>query len=172
MVVVGDGAVGLCAVLVAHRLGAARIIAMSRHQTRQQLATEFGATDIVAERGRDGAGQVLDLLGGVGADCVLECVGTQGSLDQALAVVRPGGMLGCVGAPFYTIPARRLAGANVGLRGGVAPVRAYLPALLDDVLAGLIHPGRVVDLELPLADVAEGYRAMDERRAVKVLLRP
>jgi hypothetical protein len=163
VVVVGDGAVGL---------GAGRVIAMSRHPGRQKLAAEFGATDIVAERGQDGAARVLDLLDGAGADCTLECVGTQDSLDQAVAVTRPGGMLGAVGAPFYNVPAGRLAGANIGLRGGVAPVRAYLPGLLDDVLAGVIHPGRVFDLELPLADVAEGYRAMDERRAVKVLLRP
>jgi threonine dehydrogenase-like Zn-dependent dehydrogenase len=172
VVVVGDGAVGLCAVLASARLGAGRVIAMSRYASRQQLATEFGATDIIAERGRDGAAQVMDLLAGVGADCVLECVGTQDSLDQAVAVTRPGGMLGCVGAPFYDISAARLAGANIGLRGGVAPVRAYLPALLDDVLAGVIRPGKVFDLELPLADVAEAYRAMDERRAIKVLLRP
>jgi threonine dehydrogenase-like Zn-dependent dehydrogenase len=172
VVVVGDGAVGLCAVLASARLGAGRVIAMSRHGSRQQLATEFGATDIVAERGQDGAARVMELLGGVGADCTLECVGTQDAIDQAVAVTRPGGMLGCVGAPFYTIPAARLAPANIGLRGGVAPVRAYLPALLDDVLAGTIHPGKVFDLELPLADVAEGYRAMDERRAIKVLLRP
>jgi hypothetical protein len=172
VVVVGDGAVGLCAVLASARLGAGRVIAMSRHPGRQKLAAEFGATDIVAERGQDGAARVLDLLDGAGADCTLECVGTQDSLDQAVAVTRPGGMLGAVGAPFYNVPAGRLAGANIGLRGGVAPVRAYLPGLLDDVLAGVIHPGRVFDLELPLADVAEGYRAMDERRAVKVLLRP
>lgn len=172
VVVVGDGAVGLCAVLASARLGAGRVIAMSRHASRQQLATGFGATDIVAERGPDGAARVLDLLGGAGADCALECVGTQDALDQAVAVTRPGGMVGCVGAPFYNVPAARLAGANIGLRGGVAPVRAYLPGLLGDVLAGVIHPGKVFDLELPLADVAEGYRAMDERRAVKVLLRP
>ncbi len=172
VVVVGDGAVGLCAVLASARLGAGRVIAMSRRGSRQKLATEFGATDIIAERGQDGAARVMDLLAGVGADCVLECVGTQDSFDQAVAVTRPGGMIGCVGAPFYDIPAARLAGRNIGLRGGVAPVRAYLPALLADVLAGLIRPGRVFDLELPLADVAEAYRAMDERRAIKVLLRP
>jgi threonine dehydrogenase-like Zn-dependent dehydrogenase len=140
--------------------------------SRQKLAAEFGATDIVAERGPDGAAQVMNLLAGVGADCVLECVGTQDSLDQAVAVTRPGGMIGCVGAPFYDIPAARLAGRNIGLRGGVAPVRAYLPALLADVLAGVIRPGKVFDLELPLADVSEAYRAMDDRRAIKVLLRP
>jgi threonine dehydrogenase-like Zn-dependent dehydrogenase len=114
----------------------------------------------------------MNLLAGVGADCVLECVGTQDSLDQAVAVTRPGGMIGCVGAPFYDIPAAHLAGRNIGLRGGVAPVRAYLPALLADVLAGVIRPGKVFDLELPLADVSEAYRAMDDRRAIKVLLRP
>jgi threonine dehydrogenase-like Zn-dependent dehydrogenase len=172
VVIVGDGAVGLCAVLASARLGADRVIAMSRHGSRQKLATEFGATDIVAERGPEGAAQVMELLAGVGADCTLECVGTQDAIDQAVAVTRPGGMLGCVGAPFYTIPAARLAPANIGLRGGVAPVRAYLPALLDDVLAGIIHPGKVFVLELPLQDVAEAYRAMDERRAIKVLLRP
>ena len=105
VVVVGDGAVGLCAVLASARLGAGRVIAMSRHGSRQELAAEFGATDIVAERGPDGAMRVMDLLGGVGADCVLECVGTQASFDQAVAVTRPGGMIGCVGAPFYDIPA-------------------------------------------------------------------
>jgi threonine dehydrogenase-like Zn-dependent dehydrogenase len=172
VVVVGDGAVGLCAVLASARLGADRVIAMSRHASRQRLATEFGATDIVPERGADGAARVKDLLDGTGADYALECVGTQDAFDLAAAVTRPGGMLGCVGSPFYTIPAGRLAAANIGLRGGVAPVRAYLPGLLDDVLAGRIHPGRVFDLELPLGDVAEGYRAMDERRAIKVLLRP
>jgi hypothetical protein len=172
VVVVGDGAVGLCAVLAARRLGAARIIAMSRHAPRQRLATEFGATDIVAERGEEGVAQVLDLLSGVGADCALECAGSQDSFDQALAVTRPGGSLGCVGAPFFQAPVAQLFGRNIGLRGGVAPVRAYLPELLDDVLAGTIHPGRVFDLHLPLDDVAEGYRAMDERRAIKVLLRP
>jgi len=172
VVVVGDGAVGLCAVLAARRLGASRIIAMSRHRARQAIATEFGASDIVADRGADGGAQVMDLLDGVGADCVLECVGSQGSLDQALAVVRPGGRLGCVGAPFFQLPAPQLFGRNIGLQGGVAPVRAYLPDLLADVLVGSIHPGRVFDLVLPLTDVAAGYQAMDERRAVKVLLTP
>jgi threonine dehydrogenase-like Zn-dependent dehydrogenase len=172
VVVVGDGAVGLCAVLAARRLGAEQIIAMSRHPTRQAVATEFGASAIISARGADGAAQVMELLDGVGADCVLECVGTQDSLDQALAVVRPGGQLGCVGAPFFQLPIPQLFGRNVGLRGGVAPVRAYLPGLLTDVLTGAIRPGRVFDLSLPLAEVADGYTAMDERRAIKVLLTP
>jgi hypothetical protein len=172
VVVVGDGAVGLCAVLASARLGAGRVVAMSRHGSRQKLAIEFGATDIIAERGQDGTARVMELLAGTGADCVLECAGTQDAFDQAVAVTRPGGMLGCVGAMSYDIPVVRLAGANIGFRVGVAPVRAYLPDLLDDVLAGIIHPGKVFDLELPLEDVAEAYRAMDERRAIKVLLRP
>ena len=156
VVVVGDGAVGLCAVLAAHRLGAARIVAMSRHPARQQIASQFGATDIVAERDETGAAKVLDLLDGVGADCVLECVGSQGSLDQALAVVRPGGRVGSVGAPFFQVPVGTLFAQNVGLRGGVAPVRAYLPELLTDVLNGAIHPGLVFDQELPLAGCVPG----------------
>jgi threonine dehydrogenase-like Zn-dependent dehydrogenase len=172
VVVVGDGAVGLCAVLAARRLGASRIVAMSRHETRQRLARDFGATDIIANRGADGIAEVMELLGGVGADCALECVGSQDSLDQAVAVTRPGGTVGSVGAPFFQAPVPQLFGRNIGLRGGVAPARAYLPTLLADVLAGSIRPGRVFDLTLPLNDVAEGYRAMDERRAIKVLLRP
>ncbi|MGX7677851.1 zinc-binding dehydrogenase [Jatrophihabitans sp. DSM 45814] len=172
VVVVGDGAVGLCAVLAAQRLGASRIIAMSRHASRQEVAVKFGATDVVAERGADGIARVLDLLDGVGADCTLECVGSQDSLDQAIAVTRPGGRLGCVGAPFFQVPVGQLFSRNIGLRGGVAPVRAYLPSLLADVLAGSIRPGLVFDLQLPLADVAQGYREMDERSAIKVLLRP
>jgi threonine dehydrogenase-like Zn-dependent dehydrogenase len=172
VVVVGDGAVGLCAVLAARRLGAAQIIAMSRHPARQQIATEFGATDIVAERGPEGIGRVLDLLNGTGADAALECAGSQESLAQALGVTRPGGRLGCVGAPFSQMPVPDLFARNIGIRAGVAPVRAYLPGLLADVLDETIHPGRVFDLQLPLGLVAEGYRAMDERRAIKVMLRP
>ena len=172
VVVVGDGAVGLCAVLAAHRLGAGRIIVMSRHETRQKIASEFGATDIVPERGADGVAAIMDLLDGVGADCTLECAGTQESLAQAIDVTRPGGSVGSVGGSSFQLPVPRMFSRNIGFRGGVAPVRAYLPDLLADVLAGKIRPGRVFDLELPLEAVAQGYAAMDERRAIKVLLRP
>jgi len=174
VVVVGDGAVGLCAVLAAHRLGASRIVAMSRHEDRQALARAFGATDIIAERGDDGVERVKEMFEGVGADCVLECVGTKESMDQALRSARPGGMVGYVGVPNGgpELPMRQLFNTNVGVRGGMAPVRNYIDELLPEVLSGAIDPGRVFDLELPLAEVAEAYAAMDERRAIKVLLRP
>ncbi|GAA1795435.1 zinc-dependent alcohol dehydrogenase family protein [Planosporangium flavigriseum] len=174
VVVVGDGAVGLCAVLAARRLGAERIIAMSRHADRQAVAREFGATDIVAERGGEGVAAVKDLLGGIGADAVLECVGTKESMAQALDSTRPGGFVGYVGVPAGgpELPIQKMFGTNVNVAGGVAPVRAYLPELLDDVLKGAIDPGRVFDVELPLDQVAEAYAAMDERRAIKTLLRP
>ncbi len=172
--VVGDGAVGLCAILAARRRGASRIIAMSRHADRQAIAREFGATDIVEERGDDGVARVKDMLGGVGADCVLECVGTKESMDQAIRSARPGGMVGYVGVPAGgpELPIRTLFGSNIGVRGGVAPVRGYVEELLPEVLSGQLRPGRVFDLELPLAEVANAYAAMDERRATKVLLRP
>jgi len=174
VVVVGDGAVGLCAIIAAKRLGATRIIAMSRHADRQALATEFGATDIVEERGDEGVARVKELLGGVGADRVLECVGTKESMDQAIRSARPGGRVGYVGVPNggSELPIRSLFGTNVGVVGGVAPVRNYIEELLPEVLSGAIFPGRVFDLELPLSEVAEAYDAMDNRRAVKVLLRP
>ncbi|QIK63216.1 zinc-dependent alcohol dehydrogenase family protein [Leucobacter viscericola] len=174
VVVVGDGAVGLCAVLAAKRLGAARIVAMSRHESRQALAREFGASDIVAERGDEGVAAVKELLGGIGADCVLEAVGTEESMDQAIRSARPGGMVGYVGVPNGgpKLPVRTLFANNVGVNGGVAPVRNYVEELLADVLAGSINPGRVFDLEVPLAEAPEAYRAMDERRAIKVLVRP
>src|SRR5690554_1024809 len=174
VVVVGDGAVGLCAVLAARRLGASRIIAMSRHADRQAIAREFGATDIIEERGDLGVERVKSLLDGVGADCVLECVGTRESMDQAIRSTRPGGMVGYVGVPNGgpELPIRKLFGNNVGVNGGVAPVRGYIEEILPEVLSGAINPGRVFDLMLPLADVAEAYAAMDERRATKVMLRP
>ncbi|MFI6699054.1 zinc-dependent alcohol dehydrogenase family protein [Streptomyces sp. NPDC050509] len=172
-VVVGDGAVGLCGVIAAKELGAERIIAMSRHESRQKLALEFGATDIVAERGGEGVARVKELTNGIGADSVLECVGTQESMHQALQSTRPGGNVGFVGMPHgVQINGQELFLSHVGLRGGPAPVRAYLPDLIDRVVSGRIHPGKVFDLTLPLDEVAEGYRAMDERRAIKALLRP
>ncbi|MFK0159469.1 zinc-dependent alcohol dehydrogenase family protein [Streptomyces sp. NPDC090499] len=172
-VVVGDGAVGLSGVIAAKELGAERIIAMSRHEPRQKLALEFGATDIVTERGEEGIARVKELTNGIGADSVLECVGTQQSMHQALQSTRPGGNVGFVGMPHdVRIDGEQLFFSHVGLRGGPAPVRAYLPDLIDRVLSGRINPGKVFDLTLPLDRVAEGYKAMDERRAIKALLRP
>ncbi|GGI46526.1 threonine dehydrogenase-like Zn-dependent dehydrogenase [Agromyces flavus] len=172
--VVGDGAVGLCAIIAAKRLGATTIIAMSRHADRQALAREFGATHIVEERGDEGVAAVQDLTGGIGADRVLECVGTKESMDQALRSARPGGMVGFVGVPNGgpELPVRQMFNRNVGVNGGVAPVRGYIDELMDDVRSGAIRPGRVFDLELPLSQAAEAYAGMDERRATKVLLRP
>jgi len=172
VVVVGDGAVGLSAVLAAVQLGAGVIIAMSRHEDRRAVATEFGATHLVAERGEEGVARVLELTDGIGADAVLECVGTEDARLQAVACTRPGGMIGLVGLPFGELPTDQLFWTNKGIRGGPAPVRAYLPHLLDLVWRRQINPGRVFDLTLPLSEVAEAYRAMDERRAIKVLLRP
>ncbi len=173
VVVVGDGAVGLSGVLAAARMGAERVIALSRHESRQKLAVEFGATDIVSERGEEARDAVLALTGGVGADAVLECVGTKQAMETAFDVARPGSTVGFVGVPHgVEVPISTMFRRNVGLAGGMAPVRAYLPELMADVLAGEINPGKVFDLDLPLAEVAEGYKAMHERRAIKVLLRP
>ncbi|MEU6598066.1 zinc-dependent alcohol dehydrogenase family protein [Streptomyces flaveolus] len=172
-VVVGDGAVGLCAVIAAKEMGAERIIAMSRHESRQKLAREFGATDIVTERGEDGVARIKEMTGGIGADSVLECVGTAQAMRQALQSARPGGNVGFVGVPHeVAIDGQELFFSHVGLRGGPAPVRRYLPDLIDRVLSGRIDPGKVFDLTLPLEQVAEGYKAMDERRAIKALLKP
>ncbi|MCW2524199.1 MAG: Threonine dehydrogenase and related Zn-dependent dehydrogenase [Frankiales bacterium] len=172
--VVGDGAVGLCAVLAARRLGAERVVLMSRTPARQALGTAFGADTIVTERGEEGSARIRDLFEGLGADAVLECVGTDEAMEQAVASARPGGRVGYVGAPISgkSAPIGPLFGRNVGLVGGVAPVRAYIPELLADVLAGKLDPGRVFDSTLPLAEAAAGYRAMDERTAIKVLLAP
>jgi len=173
VVVVGDGAVGLCGVLAATRMGAERVVAMSRHESRQAVAREFGATDVVAERGEEGIATIMELTDGVGADAVLECVGTGDSMAQAFGCARPGATVGFVGVPHgVEVPIRDMFGRNVHLAGGVAPVRHYLEQLRDDVLAGEIDPGRVFDLTLPLAQVADAYTAMDERRAIKVLLKP
>jgi threonine dehydrogenase-like Zn-dependent dehydrogenase len=172
VVVVGDGAVGLLAALSAKQLGAARIIVMSRHDSRQRLAREFGATDIVAERGDEGVERIKELTRGVGADSVLECVGTQESMMQAISSTRPGGSVAYVGVPHgVSLDGADLFFRHVRLFGGPAPVRRYLPRLIDLVLNGTINPGKVFDLTLPLASVAEGYRAMDERRAIKTMLR-
>jgi threonine dehydrogenase-like Zn-dependent dehydrogenase len=170
-VVVGDGAVGLCGVLAASVMGAETIIAMSRHEPRQRIATEFGATHVVAERGKEGGQAAKEITGGVGADAVLECVGTGDSMDLAFAVARPGAMVGFVGVPHgVELPLRRMFAKNIGLAGGIAPVRRYLPDLLELVTTGRIDPGKVFDLALPLSEVAEGYRAMDERRSIKVMI--
>ena len=170
---VGDGAVGLLGVLAANQMGAERIIIMSRHATRQRTAREFGATDIVTERGDEGVARIKDLTRGVGVDSVLECVGTQESMMQAIHCSRPGGAIGYVGVPHgVTLDGVDLFFSHVRLHGGPAPVRQYLPKLIDLVLNGKIDPGKVFDLTLPLEQVAEGYRAMDERRAIKALLRP
>ena len=170
--VVGDGAVGLMGVLSAKQMGAERIIVMSRHKTRQDLALEFGATDIVSERGDEGIARIKELTKGVGADSVLECVGTQESMTQAIGCARPGGSIGFVGVPHgVQLDGQGLFFAQKSLLGGPAPVRRFLPDLMDLVLSRTIDPGKVFDLEVPLVDVAEGYRAMDERRAIKVLLR-
>ena len=154
-------------------MGATRIIAMSRHEDRQKLAREFGATDIVTERGEDGVARIKELTKGIGADSVLECVGTQESMTQAIESTRPGGSIGYVGVPHgVTLDGADLFFRHVRLLGGPAPVRRYLPRLIDLVFTGAINPGKVFDLVLPLDRVAEGYSAMDERRAIKTLLRP
>jgi len=173
VVVVGDGAVGLLAVLSAKQMGAERIIAMSRHASRQKLAREFGATDIVVERGDEGVARIKEMTKGIGADSVLECVGTQESMMQAINSTRPGGYVSYVGVPHnVALDGEQVFFAHVHLHGGPAPVRRYLPKLIKLVLDGKINPGKVFDLTLPLDRVAEGYRAMDERRAIKTLLQP
>lgn len=174
VVVVGDGAVGLCAVIAAKRLGAGRIILMGRHKERTDLGVEFGATDVVAERDAEGIAKVMELTSGLGAKRVLECVGTQSAIDMSLGVVRDGGVIGRVGAAQYdTIafgfgPLMR----NISITGGVAPARAYIEELLPDVLSGKINPGKVFDLEVSLDDVAKGYEAMSNRTHLKVLVKP
>jgi threonine dehydrogenase-like Zn-dependent dehydrogenase len=171
--VVGDGAVGLLGVLAARQLGAERIVVFSRHEDRQRLAREFGATDIVAERGDEGVAAVKELTGGLGAHSVVEAVGTQESMLQAIRATRAGGHVGYVGVTHdVSLPGEELFFSGVHLHGGPAPVRRFLPELIDLICTRAIDPGRVFDLELPLEQAAEGYRAMDERRAIKALLRP
>jgi threonine dehydrogenase-like Zn-dependent dehydrogenase len=173
VVVVGDGAVGLLGVLSAKQMGAERIVLMSRHDDRQKLGLEFGATDVVTERGDEGVARIKDMTGGLGAHSVIEAVGTQESMMQAIRCTRPGGHVGFVGVTHgVEIPGLELFFAEVHLHGGPAPVRRYLPHLIDLIWNGKIDPGKVFDQTLPLDQVAEGYRAMDERRAIKTLLMP
>jgi threonine dehydrogenase-like Zn-dependent dehydrogenase len=173
VVAVGDGAVGLLAVLAARQLGAERIIAMSQHESRQKLALDFGATDIVTERGDEGVAHIKDMTNGLGAHSVIEAVGTQESMLQAIRSARPGGHVGYVGvAHGVDLPGEELFYAEVHLLGGPAPVRRFLPDLIQLIWDQAIDPGRVFDLTLPLDQAAESYRAMDERRAIKTLLRP
>ncbi|MDO5620385.1 MAG: zinc-dependent alcohol dehydrogenase family protein [Paracoccus sp. (in: a-proteobacteria)] len=170
-VVVGDGAVGLMGVMAAKQLGAERIIAMSRHESRQKLALEFGATDIVAERGEEGISRIMDLTDGIGAESVLECVGMAESMAQAQGVCRPGGTIGFVGVPHgVQFDGQQLFFKQQRMLGGPAPVRRFLPDLMNRVLNRQIQPGKVFDLVLPIEQVAEGYKAMDERRAIKTML--
>jgi threonine dehydrogenase-like Zn-dependent dehydrogenase len=171
--VVGDGAVGLLGVLAAKQLGAERIIAMSRHESRQQLARDFGATDVVPERGKEGVARIKDLTNGLGAHSVIEAVGTQESMMQAIRATRPGGHVGFVGVTHdVSLAGEEVFFSHVHLHGGPAPVRRFLPELIELICNRTIDPGKVFDLELPLEQAAEGYRAMDERRAIKTLLRP
>jgi threonine dehydrogenase-like Zn-dependent dehydrogenase len=170
VVVVGDGAVGLLGVLAAKHLGAEQIIIMSRHESRQKLALEFGATDVIEERGDDGAARIKDLTDGLGAHSTIEAVGTRESMLQAIHATRPGGHVGYVGVTHAELPGEQLFFSHTHLHGGPAPVRRFLPELIDLISNGTIEPGKVFDLTLPLDEVAEGYRAMDERRAIKTLL--
>jgi threonine dehydrogenase-like Zn-dependent dehydrogenase len=168
--VVGDGAVGLLAGLAAKQLGAARIIVMSRHEARQKLALEFGATDIIEQRGDEGAAMIKELTNGLGAESVIEAVGTRESMMQAVHATRPGGHVGYVGVTHGDLPGDELFFSATHLHGGPAPVRRFLPHLIDLIWNRDIDPGKVFDLTLPLDEVADGYRAMDERRAIKTLL--
>lgn len=171
--VVGDGAVGLMGVLATKQMGAERIIAMSRHESRQKLAREFGATDVVAERGAEGVAKIKELTDGLGAHSTIEAVGTQESMMQAVRSTRPGGKIGYVGVSHdVELPGGELFFGLVHLHGGPAPVRRYLPELIDLIWERKINPGKVFDMELPLAEAARGYEAMDNREAIKVLLRP
>ncbi|HXW87106.1 MAG TPA: zinc-dependent alcohol dehydrogenase family protein [Streptosporangiaceae bacterium] len=169
--VVGDGAVGLSAVLAARRRGAERVIALSRHPDRQAIAKEFGATDVVEARGEAATEAVMDLTRGIGADASLECVGTPQAIATAFAIARPGSTVGMVGVPHGDVPTAQTFFRNVGWRGGPAPARIYIPELLDDVLSGTINPGLVLDYETDLDHVADAYAVMDERRAIKSLIR-
>ena len=172
-VVVGDGAVGLCGVLAASTMGAEKVVVMSRHADRQALATRFGATHVVPERGAEGIAAIMEITGGVGADSVLECVGTGEAIDTAFHLARPGSDVGFVGVPHgVELPVGHMFRKNIGLRGGMAPVRKYLPELLELVMSGAVNPGLVFDKTLPMDQSPEGYRLMDKREAIKVRLTP
>jgi len=172
--VVGDGAVGLCGVIAAKRLGAEQIIIMGRHPDRIALAKEFGAIDVVSERGEEGVARVRELTGGFGVQSVLECVGTEQAMDTSMSIVRPGGAVGRVGVPHYEAikGAQQMFYGNVIVAGGPAPTRAYIDELLPDVMDGVIEPGRVFDRTIGLDGVPDGYRAMNEREALKVMIKP
>jgi threonine dehydrogenase-like Zn-dependent dehydrogenase len=172
--VVGDGAVGICGVIAANRLGAEQIIIMGRHPDRIALANEFGATDVVGDRGEEAIERVRELAGGIGVQSVLECVGTEQAMDTSMGIVRAGGAVGRVGVPHYEVikSAQMMFYRNVIVAGGPAPVRAYIDALLPDVMDGRIDPGRVFDRTVDLDGVPDGYRAMNDREALKVMIRP
>jgi threonine dehydrogenase-like Zn-dependent dehydrogenase len=172
--VVGDGAVGLCGVIAAQRLGAERIIIMGRHPDRIALAKDFGATDVVSERGEEAVERVRELTGGLGVHSVLECVGTDQAMVTAVGIARPGGAVGRVGVPHYEATDAWVTGfySNVTIGGGPAPVRGYIDELLPDILEGRIEPGRVFDREVGLEGVPDGYRAMNERQSIKVMVKP
>jgi len=170
--IVGDGAVGLCAIIGAKKLGASRIIALSKNPDRQKIAKEFGATDIVDLRGEEAVKKLLEMTDSVGVDAALECVGTDESMKTAFGIARVGSVIGAVGVPHgVSIPIETVIFKNKGLRGGIAPVRKYIPELIDDVISGKINPGRVFNFETTLDNVKEAYDAMDERRAIKSLIR-
>lgn len=170
--VIGDGAVGLCAVMAARRLGAGRVLILGHHSERLKLGWDFGATDVVSGRGDEAIEEVMALTGGV--DVVLECVGAQGAFDTAFAIIRDGGTIGYVGVPHAVdgIDLGRMFGRNIGIRGGVAPARAYIPTLMTDVVNGTLDASPVFDLAVHLEDVSAGYQAMDTRQALKVLVKP
>jgi threonine dehydrogenase-like Zn-dependent dehydrogenase len=171
--VVGDGAVGLCAVLASKRLGAKKIILMSGHVDRQKIGRKFGATDIISDRGEEGIKKVKALTETVGADCVLDCVGAAPAREMAMNIVRPGGRIGCVGVP-ESIPDIKVGDIfwkNITIGGGIAPTRTFIPELMPDVLSGKLDPSPVFDLTLPLSELAKGYEAMDKRKAIKVLIK-
>jgi threonine dehydrogenase-like Zn-dependent dehydrogenase len=169
--VVGDGAVGLCAIIAAKRLGAERILALSRNPARQRLARTFGATDILSERGDEAIQKILGMTNGIGVDAALECVGTGQSMATAFSIARVGSIVGAIGAPHdVVVPMDTVIFRNIGLRGGVSPVRKYIPELLGDVVEGRINPGLVFDFTTDLSGIKEAYDAMDQRRAIKSLV--